>query len=625
MQSTGTIIAATGRRFAAMGISMNTAKATHTNKDSVAVNDYRNMQGDGTFDVRLEATQSPRENQKFEIIPEELLKELRNLYFNSNFVDLKEVLEHIIPLCTDNRELFFLAGSTYRNLKDFKNSMEFFQKALMIAPDDFAVNFEIALLFIDADMYDLAEKTLQVCSEIDPDKFEPYYERSIILCELERFNEAKSAVLNAIKIQPNHPGARERLVLCYNKLAEFSSADRELTKMLSNSLALSEGIGSHKSFKRLCHLHRLTTCMELHNFSEVELSMVETEKFVNKFLTNEELSGEARFHLAITHLRLGNTEEGWKHYFHRFEQPKFPSPKRNFNVPRVKKINELKGKTVLIWREQGFGDEIDFCSLLRSFINISEAKIKLEVDERLVSSLTRSFPEIEVRSPQYDENSLLSLVNDFDYHMPMADIFTLLKPNPNKYLEVKPWLLVDEAKSAEWAQKLDDTKLKIGFAYNSHFKTPKRDKHKHLNFDLFSKLIEQSDHLWVNLDYTWDAALVKSIPQKIRDKIVFPDVDLKNDFEETCAILNNCDLLISPYMAIRSTAGALGIDNLSFVRGAPYHFDLGATFKTGPSYSSPFIPHSKSIHLPDEMEASDFEKALCEFFQNEIVKIDNRI
>ena len=93
---------------------------------------------------------------------------------------------------------------------------------------------------------------------------------------------------------------------------------------------------------------------------------------------------------------------------------------------------------------------------------------------------------------------------------------------------------------------------------------------------------------------------------------------MKNDFEEVGAILKNCDLLISPYMAIRSLAGAIGIPSVSFVRGALYHFDLGAALLGNTEFKSPLIYNSISIQIADEVDDENFERIFLNFCKRKI-------
>jgi hypothetical protein len=55
---------------------------------------------------------------------------------------------------------------------------------------------------------------------------------------------------------------------------------------------------------------------------------------------------------------------------------------------------------LLVWREQGLGDEIMFASMLDELRSI-DGKVILECEPRLVEVFQRSFPEFVVRNEKY--------------------------------------------------------------------------------------------------------------------------------------------------------------------------------------------------------------------------------
>ena len=78
-------------------------------------------------------------------------------------------------------------------------------------------------------------------------------------------------------------------------------------------------------------------------------------------------------------------------------------------------------------------------------------------------------------------------------------------------------------------------------------------------------------------------------------------------------------------MAIRSLAGALGIPTASFVRGAPYHFDFGASIKYPDTFSSPLVPLSSVKQFQDQLETEEFEATLLKYFEVQIERAEKRL
>ena len=92
-------------------------------------------------------------------------------------------------------------------------------------------------------------------------------------------------------------------------------------------------------------------------------------------------------------LLLGDFHQGWKEYEWRLKCSNFSSENRNFPQPYWDGIY-LNGKSVLIWAEQGIGDEILHSSMINDLYKIHN-KISLIVDPRLVELFQRSFKKIK--------------------------------------------------------------------------------------------------------------------------------------------------------------------------------------------------------------------------------------
>ena len=555
----------------------------------------------------------------YTIIPQELRSELWKLKFDCKFNELLEILEHIIPKCIEDFEFYLLAAISSRELDHYKDSMAYFQKALSIEPNSYLANFEIGKLFVKTDMPELAEKTFSVCIELEPEKIDPLLQRAIVLYDLKKYTSAMQLLYKAISLDPRSRLAYDRLVMCYIELAEFQKAQDTINFMISNK------IGTDRKFRQLCHANLLTTKCELGDFEDIEISIREVENFIQRGSDNLSETAEPRFNLATTYLRLGDVKKGWEHYYHRFDQSDFPTKVRQYFKPRVVNISDLRNKTILIWREQGVGDEIMIYGLVEKFRQLTGANIILETDPRLVDVVARSNPHVTVRPATNEGTIQYELHEDFDLHMPLADILVFLGVDVTSLEGLAPWLNVDQQKVSSWKKQIKSDALRIGFACQSHLKTPKREKQSNMDYDFFAPLIQNSSHTWVNLDYNLTKENQDYLSQTVNEKIFFPNVDLKNDFDEVSSILRVCDILVSPYMALRSLAGAVGTRSASFVRGTPYHFDLGASLKTSKVFSSPLTPNSRVIQFPDSIDDAECKIQLLNFIEKEIKTVHDRL
>ena len=210
----------------------------------------------------------------YTIIPEDLRKQFQNLYFTNEYSQLLELLEYVIPKCVDDYEFFFLAGNCCKHLNKFKDAMSYFQKALEIDPYNYAVNFEIAQLFKKAELFDLAEKTFCVCSDLDPTRIEPLLERGKLLYDGKKFLAANTLMQQVIALQPEHEIAWDYVIRCNIELAEYRTAHEIIKKRLSQKVI------SRKSFLQLNHANLLTTSCELGLISTLDNSIQHVEEYI---------------------------------------------------------------------------------------------------------------------------------------------------------------------------------------------------------------------------------------------------------------------------------------------------------------------------------------------------------
>ncbi len=103
---------------------------------------------------------------------------------------------------------------------------------------------------------------------------------------------------------------------------------------------------------------------------------------------------EYRWNRGLLHLIQGNFREGWRDYELRKSRADAGGIHDKFNLPDWDG-SPLRGRSILIYGEQGLGDEIMFASCLPEVISDS-GSCTIECDARLESLYRRSFPEAKI-------------------------------------------------------------------------------------------------------------------------------------------------------------------------------------------------------------------------------------
>ena len=101
---------------------------------------------------------------------------------------------------------------------------------------------------------------------------------------------------------------------------------------------------------------------------------------------------EVHVNLSRTLLLDEDYEKGWQEYEWRWRNSNFRATWRDFSYPLFSG-ESLNNKTILVWGEQGIGDEIMFAHAIPDLL-AEGAKLVLECSQRLVPVFLRSFEDL---------------------------------------------------------------------------------------------------------------------------------------------------------------------------------------------------------------------------------------
>jgi tetratricopeptide (TPR) repeat protein len=314
-----------------------------------------------------------------------------------------------------------------------------------------------------------------------------------------------------------------------------------------------------------------------------------------------------QFFASFEYLKSGNLAKGWDYYDGGFS-PMVPlagarTPKRVFDVPRWRG-EPLQGKRLLVWREQGLGDEILFGSCLPDLRSLGAERIIVECDPRLVPTFQRSFPEFMVRSQIYYSNNFRSPNNDYDYEIPLGSLMRQFRRSISDFGRSGPYLKADPSLVEEFEERLKphrDLPL-IGICWRSGKLSPVRNLSYTVLEDWLPVL--QSDKFRVvSLQYGDADAEIDEIKSKFAVDIVhWGDLDQKNELDKVFALMTCLDLVVSVNTAPLRMAAAIGAPVLSVEKRGWARLGEG-------SNASKWFPNHHFIE-PDE--SGKFESRMSE-------------
>ncbi|CAO3409546.1 tetratricopeptide repeat protein [Azospirillum largimobile] len=268
--------------------------------------------------------------------------------------------------------------------------------------------------------------------------------------------------------------------------------------------------------------------------------------------------GSAHLNRGLLRLAGGDLPGGWDDYRWRFRAKGYKS--RRIAAPRWEG-GPLAGKRLLVWREQGVGDEILFASCYPSLI-ARAGHVVIECDRRLVPLFARSFPMATVREQSVDgAGRELIEPPDCDLQIPAGDLPHRLRESLSTFEPHGPWLVPDPALVDGWRERLAvlGPGLRVGIGWRSQVMTSDR-KAAYVMLEHWGPVFAIPGVVFVNLQYGDCEAELAAAEERFGVRIHrWDDLDLKDDFDGAAALTANLDLVISPAMSAGELAGALGV------------------------------------------------------------------
>ena len=255
----------------------------------------------------------------------------------------------------------------------------------------------------------------------------------------------------------------------------------------------------------------------------------------------------AAFAEAMLLLLQGDFRSGWAAYERRWTCVDHATPMREYTQPlwRGEKIDG----NLLLWPEQGVGDEIMFAGCMRDLLKGGTCCI-LECDARLQPLFARSFPEAEVIS---DREAGFDLARKIVAQLPIGSLPGLYRKD--RTTAAPPYLKADPAKRGKYRERYADGRYAVGLAWYSN--NVKTGAIRSIGLAAFEPLFRQQNLHWICLQYGEAAALqTETAGSPVR---VDPEVDQLSDFDEFAAQVAAMDLVITIDNTTAHLAGALGV------------------------------------------------------------------
>ncbi|MGE4062468.1 MAG: tetratricopeptide repeat protein [Rhodospirillaceae bacterium] len=285
----------------------------------------------------------------------------------------------------------------------------------------------------------------------------------------------------------------------------------------------------------------------------------------------------ARYNRALALLRHGRFAEGWSAYEDRWSSPVFKVVRRHQQIPRWRG-EEIADKQLLVWGEQGVGDEIIFSTMIPDLIE-RKARVILECEPRLVPLFQRTWPEVEIaaerklesqwvtvgapkKKPEPRDGSRPAWLKGIQFQIASGSLGEFFRPDFSSFPRRGPLLKPDLDRSARLRRDLlavgpRNARLTVGISWLSN--TPMAAAQKSTTLEAWMPILKEKNIRFVDLQYGDTAAERAELERRTGIGIAHPkDVDLTDDLDGVAALIAACDLVISVSNTTVHLAGAVG-------------------------------------------------------------------
>ena len=383
----------------------------------------------------------------------------------------------------------------------------------------------------------------------------------IVLIALQNYSEALTFLTNAFNHKNKSSLISRNIAVCYKGLNliddsifyYLKSIELDRTYIGSyialGSIYLDKNKNSlaHEMFKKASVIaNSILQSQELMNIDEIVLNDIGTlysilgnfsKAEISLKILNERYSNNPSYKMLFSEILLsrGKFEDGWNYYDSRFDY--YSDEKNIVNFKHFSKPiwdPSLGYETILIWGEQGLGDQILHSTVLRDFI-IKFKKVYLMVDQRLINFLSSFNYGIKILGFDDELNEQF-----FDYHIPLGSIAKYCRKNITDFKSINQKCYNEP----NWKKISTKRKLKCAISWKSvnSFKS----KYKSLKLRDLNKVLSNPKIDFYNIQYTDETNELNELNKDFKISLKDPNgVDTFNDIDNLVKFIKGCDFVIT--------------------------------------------------------------------------------
>jgi tetratricopeptide (TPR) repeat protein len=417
-------------------------------------------------------------------------------------------------------------GAVLQRLGRTQDAIAAFRKAIELAPEYPEAYNNLGHSLELNNQLDEAIAAFVKAIQFNPNLAGAYCNLGNVLLSKKRVDDAIASFRTAIRIEPDMPEAHSNLGNALSDKGDLDEAMAEYRLALRLRPRYPDALSNTSSL--------LIECGEYN----------ESEQLLRQAIEYEPNFADAHWNLALLLLLKGDFAQGLPEYEWRW-RVRFMPPLPSLGKPQWKG-EDLSGKTLLLYVEQGYGDAMQFIRYA-PMLAARGANIFLKSPAELrrllatVEGIDRIFLPSESTPP-------------FDFHCPLLSLPLGFKTNLSSIpVPPMPYLHPDQSDVEKWCNRLSSEKRRrIGLAWAGDPRH-KRDAARTILLCNFAPLAELTNAAFYSLQKGEGAKHLPPAGVTINDF-----TSELNDFADTAAFIANLDLVITVDTSVAHVAGAVG-------------------------------------------------------------------
>lgn len=372
-----------------------------------------------------------------------------------------------------------------------------------------------------------------------------------------RLAQAFPAMLRAAQMLPEDAEAQGNVGLALLDADELSQGERFLRRALElspdgamawNNLA--HGLARQGRLAEAEEMQRQALTIEpansefVYNLGSIlndQGRIAEAVDCYSQALAIDPLFPHAHWNLGMCRVQQGEFAAGWREYEWRWLTPRLMAERSRYGgEKRWTGEQDVLGKTVLLWAEQGLGDTIQFCRYAKD-LAARGARVVLDVPATFLRLL----------APLAPVHNQAGEAPVHDWHCPLMSLPLAL--GVTDIAPCVPYLHADAALAGQWQVRLGpQNKPRVGIAWSGN--------RRHLQDYRRSIPVE---HFMTLSGKDWEAVCIQAAMSDAErahlDALGCRHVEtLLTDYAETAALIANLDLVLCVDTSVAHLAAAMG-------------------------------------------------------------------